>query len=267
MILELTTINEYFAGYGWVDFGITLGVTAILLFAVWFLSKRWIPRILYSISLLGLIASSLFGLRALSMVLLVITISFITTIIITNERDLRKRFANASKDKSRTLGRGNILPRKERIPEIYDTDELYHEISVAVEHLSMTKTGALITFEGKRPLNDAIKNGVLIKAPVTSELLETIFYPGTRLHDGAVVIRDNMVLAASVYYTATTKPLNGRYGSRHRAAIGISDNSDSITVVVSEETGRISIAKNGELETVSLDNFSRVFREYMENRH
>ncbi|MCX5775869.1 MAG: DNA integrity scanning protein DisA nucleotide-binding domain protein [Firmicutes bacterium] len=122
-----------------------------------------------------------------------------------------------------------------------------------------------MTFERKMPLNDMIKNGVTINAPVTPELLMTIFYPGTRLHDGAVVIRDNIIIVASAFYTPTTKPLAGKYGSRHRAAIGISEVSDSVTVVVSEETGRISIAYGGELEPVFIDNFHRVFEEYMED--
>ena len=91
----------------------------------------------------------------------------------------------------------------------------------------------------------------------------TIFYPGTRLHDGAVVIRRDMILAASVYYTPTTKPLTGKFGSRHRASIGISEVSDSVTVVVSEETGRISLAVAGELIHVPADNFLRMLEDYI----
>ena len=100
-------------------------------------------------------------------------------------------------------------------------------------------------------------------APVTFELLITIFYPGTRLHDGAVVIKGDKIIAASVYYTPTTKPLTGKYGSRHRAAIGISEISDAVTVVVSEETGRISIAYNGNIENYSPDNFYKAFENIM----
>ena len=91
----------------------------------------------------------------------------------------------------------------------------------------------------------------------------TIFYPGTRLHDGAVVLRKDHILAASVYYTPTTKPLTGKFGSRHRAAIGISEVSDSVTVVVSEETGRISLAVAGELIHVPADNFLRTLEDYI----
>ena len=123
--------------------------------------------------------------------------------------------------------------------------------------------GALLTFERKDKEKDIIKNGSKIDAPVTFEILVTIFYPGTRLHDGAVVICGNKIVAASVYYTPTTKPLTGKYGSRHRAALGISEISDAVTVVVSEETGRISIAYNGILESYSPDNFYKAFENIM----
>ena len=150
------------------------------------------------------------------------------------------------------------------VEKVYSREEFYKVIETAVLNLSKTRTGAIMTFERNTSLADVIKNGVIVNAPVTAELLTTIFYPGTRLHDGAVVIRDNMIVAASVFYTPTTKPFAGKYGSRHRAAIGISEISDSITVVVSEETGRISFAVNGQLETVTQDTFSRVFENYMD---
>ena len=142
-------------------------------------------------------------------------------------------------------------------------EELYRIIDSTVHSLSRSKTGAIITFERNTNMDDIIKSGTIINAPVTQELLETIFYKGTRLHDGAVVIRGNMILAASVYYTPTTRALTGKYGSRHRAAFGISEITDSVTVVVSEETGRISIAYNGNLESVSVDSFLREFTDLM----
>ena len=149
------------------------------------------------------------------------------------------------------------------IEKIYDRETLYKHLETAVIQLSKTRTGAIITFEKNTSLKDIMKNGVPVHAPVSSELLLTIFYPGTRLHDGAVVIRRDQIAAASVYYTPTTKPLTGKFGSRHRAAIGISDVSDSVTVVVSEETGRISLAVAGELIHVTPDSFMRVLEDYM----
>ena len=91
----------------------------------------------------------------------------------------------------------------------------------------------------------------------------TIFYPGTRLHDGAVIIHGDMIKSAAVFFTPSTKAFTNKYGSRHRAAIGISEVSDSLTVVVSEETGRISFAINGQIEAVTSDDFLRVFENYM----
>ncbi len=149
------------------------------------------------------------------------------------------------------------------VEKIYNREELYKKVETAVLALSKSRTGALITFEKNTTLKDIIKNGVPVNAPLSPELLQTIFYEGTRLHDGAVIVHGDMIVAASVFFTPTTKPFAGKYGSRHRAALGISEISDSITVVVSEETGRISIAADGELNTVDQDNFLRVFETYM----
>ncbi|MCR5184760.1 MAG: diadenylate cyclase [Bacilli bacterium] len=149
------------------------------------------------------------------------------------------------------------------IEKIYDRDTLYKQLESAVLQLSSTRTGAIITFEKNTSLKDIMKNGVPVHAPVSSELLLTIFYPGTRLHDGAVVIHGNEIVAASVFFTPSTAPFAGKYGSRHRAAIGVSEVSDAITVVVSEETGRISIASNGELQMVDQSKFLMTFETYM----
>jgi diadenylate cyclase len=110
-----------------------------------------------------------------------------------------------------------------------------------------------MTFEKNMSLENFTKSGTPVNAPVTQELLLTIFYPGTRLHDGAVIIKGDVIKAASVYYTPTTKPLTGKYGSRHRAAIGISEVCDAVTVVVSEETGTISFASGGELKKIPVN--------------
>ena len=121
-----------------------------------------------------------------------------------------------------------------------------------------------MTFEKNNSLDEYINKGVKVNAPVSMELLTTIFYEGTTLHDGAVIIRDNMIVAASVYYIPTVKPMNGKYGARHRASLGISEVCDALTVVVSEETGRISLAIDGELQAVTRENFLQVFKREME---
>lgn len=153
---------------------------------------------------------------------------------------------------------------------IFDREAVYEKVYTAVVDMSRVKRGALITFEKKDNLLDDAKVGTIIKqrgvdvdAPVSAELLETIFYEGTRLHDGAVVIKDDKIARAAVFFTSTARPLTGKYGSRHQAAIGISENSDSVTVIVSEETGRIAIAFQGELTPVTPDNFLRIFEDDM----
>ena len=148
----------------------------------------------------------------------------------------------------------------------YSKENLYRMIDDAVHAVSRTKTGGIMTFEKSTNLDDILKNGTVINAHVSQELLETIFNEGTRIHDRAVEIRDNMIVAASVYFTPTTKALTGKYGSRHRAAIGISEISDAVTVVVSEETGRVSLAHNGTIEPISLDLFLSEFTDLMSDK-
>ncbi|MGN1089343.1 MAG: diadenylate cyclase CdaA [Huintestinicola sp.] len=117
----------------------------------------------------------------------------------------------------------------------------------ACEDLSSTTTGALIVIERETKLGEQISNGTIINATPSKELFGNIFYPKTPLHDGAVIMRDGMILAAACFLPKPEKEelINKALGSRHRAAIGMSENSDAIIVVVSEETGVISIAENG----------------------
>lgn len=181
----------------------------------------------------------------------------VTISLFTNLGDLRQFLANPFKG-------SRVKSGKMEVEKIYNRELLYKTIEKAVINLSKTRTGAIMTFEKNTSLQDVIRNGVAVRAPVSAELLVTIFYPGTRLHDGAVVIHGNEIVAASVFYTPTTKPFAGKYGSRHRAALGISEISDSVTVVVSEETGRISFAVNGQLDPVDQESFLRVFENYMD---
>ena len=219
--------------------------------------KRKAGYVFVSISFALSIISFLLSLNYVFAIGSAITIVGVTISLFTNLGDLRQFLANPFKKSS-------IKSSKNDVEKIYNRELLYKTIETAVVNLSKTRTGAIITFEKNTSLSDVIKNGVLVNAPVTAELLMTIFYPGTRLHDGAVVIHGNQIVAASVFYTPTTKPFAGKYGSRHRAALGISEISDSVTVVVSEETGRISFAVSGQLDAVSQDDFLRVFENYMD---
>ncbi len=119
----------------------------------------------------------------------------------------------------------------------------------ACEDLSATTTGALIVIEQESKLGEQIDTGTVLNADPSKELFGNIFYPKTPLHDGAVIMRDGMILAAACFLPKPQKEetINKALGSRHRAAIGMSENSDAIVIVVSEETGTISVAENGDL--------------------
>ncbi len=140
------------------------------------------------------------------------------------------------------------------------------ELCEAAENLSRTKTGALIVIERQTKLGDVIRTGSIINADMSAPLLENIFVPNTPLHDGAVIVRDDRIYVAGCLLPLTSNSnLSRELGTRHRAALGISEASDAMVIVVSEETGKISIAINGTL-TRNLDRKSlnkalvRVFR-------
>lgn len=128
------------------------------------------------------------------------------------------------------------------------TSAMIEDIVKACTELSRTFTGALIVIERETKIGDIIRTGVQLDANITPELLLNIFYPNTPLHDGAVIIRGNKIKAASCFLPLTDNPnLSKELGTRHRAALGITEASDAIAIVVSEESGKISFALNGGL--------------------
>ncbi|OPX17507.1 TIGR00159 family protein [candidate division WOR-3 bacterium 4484_100] len=128
--------------------------------------------------------------------------------------------------------------------------KVFDEILDAVKKMAEEKIGALILIQRNDGLNDIIETGVKIDAQVNSSLLRTIFFPDTPLHDGACVIQEDKVAAAGCVLPLSENPdLGERYGLRHRAALGISEQTDALCIVVSEETGYISFAYQGKLVT------------------
>ncbi len=236
---------------------VILTVFGFCFFMYFKIVKRRAGYIFIAVAFVLTFVSFLFNLYFAYVLMVGLTVVGVTISLFANLGDLRAFLANPFKKSQTRSG-------KFEVEKIYNRELLYKTIETAVINLSKTRTGAIMTFEKNTSLADVIKNGVAIKAPVSAELLMTIFYPGTRLHDGAVVIHGNEIVAASVFYTPTTKPFAGKYGSRHRAALGISEISDSVTVVVSEETGRISFAVDGQLDAVDQDSFLRVFENYMD---
>lgn len=132
--------------------------------------------------------------------------------------------------------------------EVSQSEEVVRHICTAAENMSASKTGALIVIERRTKISDIIRTGITVDSNISSELLENIFVPKTPLHDGAVIIRGDRILAAACVLPLTQNPnLSKKLGTRHRAALGITESSDALVVVVSEETGKISLAMDGTL--------------------
>ena len=144
------------------------------------------------------------------------------------------------------LGRRNIVSGQFRSLDKENAIEVVKEIVAAVDDFSATRTGALIVFERETMLNDIIETGTIVDARISVRLLGNLFYEGSPLHDGAVIIRGDRIHAASCVLPLTEKKNIGRnLGTRHRAGLGVSEVSDALVSVVSEETGVISVAENG----------------------
>ncbi len=128
------------------------------------------------------------------------------------------------------------------------------EITQACRHMASTKTGALIVMAGDANLKEIVDTGERLDAQVSARLIENIFFKNTPLHDGALVIRDGkMIAAACILPVSKNQDIPLHYGLRHRAALGITEKSDATCIVVSEETGRISVTENGTIREVTAD--------------
>lgn len=154
------------------------------------------------------------------------------------------------------LGRGKIFQRSTSQLE----DErlrLVEAMKKAVSYMAKRRIGALISIESETGLNEYIETGIKLNAEITSELLINIFIPNTPLHDGAVIVQKDKIAAAACYLPLSESTfISKELGTRHRAALGLSEVTDAITIVVSEETGGVSLTKNGNLyRNLSIDEF------------
>ena len=184
-------------------------------------------------------ASNLLGLTALNWLLMAVLKNGALVLVILFQPELRKALEQ--------MGRGAIIDKKRReVPD--DQEHIITEIIQCLTDLSRRLVGALIVFERKTGLKDVIETGISIDAEISAALLENIFEPNTPLHDGAVVIRGPRVMAGACILTLTEgRGISHELGTRHRAAIGISETTDALVLIVSEETGIISMARGGKL--------------------
>ena len=154
------------------------------------------------------------------------------------------------------LGRSQLLGRH-KVLTVDEREKIVYEIMQAVEYLKRARIGALIVIERDNSLVEYIEKSKKIYADISSELLISLFFPNNPMHDGGVIIQgDKITSAGAVFPTSDNLKISKRLGTRHRAALGISEETDCIALIVSEETGRISIAIGGELNyNLTLDEF------------
>lgn len=231
---------------GFLEFGFKdLIEVAIIAFILVYL-YRWIRGSFAIQATIGLI--TIIGLNALVSILGLTTINFIISsileigvlaVVIIFQPEIRKLLYS--------------LGKNAQIDRLFNTDNSYpvfDEVIEAVKVMAKEKTGALIVFARNASLQDVINQGTLIQADVSKDLLLTIFNKNTPLHDGAVVIRNGRIERASVYLSLSQNPNISRvFGTRHRAAVGVTESSNVFVLVVSEETGRISVARAGSLKS------------------
>lgn len=161
----------------------------------------------------------------------------VVSVLIIFQPELRRALEQLGRGK--LFGRSNLLERDQ-------INERISEIIKAVNFMAKRNIGALIVFERDTGLNEYIESGIGMESRISSELIVNIFTPNTPLHDGAVIVRGNQIMAAACYLPLSENPfISKELGTRHRAAIGVSEVCDAVSIVVSEETGQVSLCLNG----------------------
>lgn len=166
------------------------------------------------------------------------------------------------------IGRGRLFHKRSELDE-QELEDMLDNVADAARVMGKNKVGALIVFERNSGLAERIETGVAIDGLVSSGLLQNIFVKDTPLHDGAVIVRGNRIMAACCLLPLTeNRNLSQELGTRHRAAIGLSEQSDAVIVVVSEETGTISVARNGEImRYLTVDDVKEILRKSIYQPH
>lgn len=203
-----------------------------------------------------MVVSNLLGLKSLNWLLLAILQNGALVLVILFQPELRKALER--------MGRSKLLTKSNRRNVDEERDTVISEIVQTVVDLSRRRVGALLVFERQTGLEDVIETGTRLNAEVSAPLLENIFEPNTPLHDGAAVIRDDQVIAAAcILPLAEASGVSRELGTRHRAAVGISENTDAAVVVISEETGIVSMARDGVLKRpLSTDELKAFLNDY-----
>ena len=240
--------NLYFPAIRWTDV-VEVLVIAVLVYyiLVWVKNTRaWSLLKGVVVILLFFVFAAIFNMTTILWIAENVFAIAVTAIVVMLQPELRRALE--------TLGRKNILTsilpfETNKTQEGRVSQNTILEIARACSEMSRVRTGALIVIENEQVLDEYCRTGIDVDGIVTSQLLINIFEHNTPLHDGAIVIRGNRVLSATCYLPLSdSMNLGKELGTRHRAGVGISEVTDSVTVIVSEETGKISIAYEGKLE-------------------
>lgn len=240
--------NLYFPAIRWTDV-VEVLVIAVLVYYIllWVKNTRaWSLLKGVVVILLFFVFAAIFNMTTILWIAENVFTIAVTAIVVILQPELRRALE--------TLGRKNILTsilpfETNKVQEGKISQSTIQEIVKACTEMSRVRTGALIVIENEQGMDDYCRTGIDVDGIVTSQLLINIFEHNTPLHDGAVIIRGNRVLSATCYLPLSdSMNLGKELGTRHRAGVGISEVTDSVTVIVSEETGKISVAFEGTLE-------------------
>ncbi len=215
---------------------------------VWIKNTRaWILLKGLLVVLAFAVAASVLRLTTISWIIRNFTTIAVTALLIVFQPELRKALEQLGSQNIFS----NLLSFDDGKEKLAFSDKTINELVRATFEMAKVKTGALMVIERGTSLKEIERTGIEINGLVTSQLLINIFEHNTPLHDGAVVIRGNRVAAATCYLPLSDNmSINKALGTRHRAAVGVSESTDSLTIVVSEETGRVSVAEDGSLTRV-----------------
>ncbi len=217
-------------------------ISVVLYYSIVFLQRTRAVAILRGLAVFMLFAviAGVFKLDTIFFIIQGLSAVIVIALLIVFQPELRRALES--------MGQRGFWQRRFGGLEKEDIIKLIHSLVVTLEDLSIVKMGALIVIEQESNLEEYTRSGTPMDAKLTPELLKTIFFPHTFLHDGAVLVRGNRIMAGGCFLPLSDNPqLPQDVGSRHRAALGISEVTDAVSLVVSEETGFISLAHSGKL--------------------
>ncbi len=223
----------------WVDY-LDIGIMAVLIYQLFLITRRTRSMQVFKGLIILIFASYLsgiLGLTSINYLLQGVLSNGIIVILILFQPEVKRTLEY--------LGRTANLNRS---GEQNESEKTIDAITQCLQRLSRRRVGALVVFEQKTGLQEFVDTGIRLDAEISAGLLENIFEPNTPLHDGAVIIRgDRIEAAACILHVSDNNAISHDLGTRHRAALGVSENSDAMVLIVSEETGIISMAQNGKL--------------------